>query len=291
MGYPTTDREYVSDVLFIFPVDSSSGKKRYPIKEYYKDGAIKLIGVSRTSSYIPRLEGPSITYYPNGHKKSYDNYKDGQLIGEETLFYPNGKFNSTENFTIEKELLITCKDSLGNILAEGGNGRWIKINYINDKKVISDGMVKDSLQEGEWHEKINDTGNYVTIYKKGLAIKSTDPDQIIGEHIYTLFDRNPIFPQGGPAGFDVFLKYYIKYPDYAIKRSIQGIVWVTFVVEKDGSLTNIKAIKYPDESLANELIRVMKNSPRWRPGMQYDRLVRGWSITSFQFNIPDDKKN
>jgi len=79
-GQPT-DKEHVNDVIFIYPSeltyasDSSSGKKLYPIKEFYIDGTVKLTGTAITQSSIPIFEGPSIKYYPNGQKEIVGNYK------------------------------------------------------------------------------------------------------------------------------------------------------------------------------------------------------------------------
>src|SRR5579859_6198389 len=84
-GLPT-DKEHVNDVIFIYPADSSSGKKLYPIKEFYIDGTVKLTGMSSTSSSRPILEGPCISYYPNGNKENIINYDNGYEMGDITLY-------------------------------------------------------------------------------------------------------------------------------------------------------------------------------------------------------------
>ncbi|MEO7214388.1 energy transducer TonB [Mucilaginibacter sp.] len=60
----------------------------------------------------------------------------------------------------------------------------------------------------------------------------------------------------------------IRYPKYARENKITGRVIVTFVVERDGSLTDVKILRSPDRSLGDETLRVMKASPPWHPGMQ-----------------------
>jgi len=289
-GQPT-DKEHVNDVIFIYPSeltyasDSSSGKKLYPIKEFYIDGTVKLTGTAITQSSIPIFEGPSIKYYPNGQKESVGNYKDGYLTGDIAFFYPNGKFNSIENYDNDKMYLITCKDSLGNVLAEKGNGKWTQIEYIDNNKVVSEGAVKDSLQEGEWHQAVNDSIKYVTIYKKGLAVSSTNPSQQIGEKIFVEVEKSPEFPHGGAAGFVSYLEKYVRYPSEDRRNRVLGKVRITFIVEKDGSLADVKAINAPSETIAAELIRVVSSSPHWIPGMQNGLAVRVRYSILFSFDL------
>ncbi|MHB8207400.1 energy transducer TonB [Mucilaginibacter sp.] len=282
-GRPT-DKEHVSDVIFIYPADSSSGKKMYPVKEFYIDGTVKLTGTSSTSSSRPILEGRGITYYPNGQKKSIGSYKYGVLTGDVTFFYPNGKFNSIENYDKSIKLLITCKDSAGNVLAENGNGKWMEVNYIDNDKIISEGTVKDSLQEGEWHETINDSIKLVTLYKKGEAILSDVHNQELNQ-IFAAVEQEPEFPNGGAAGFVSYLGENIRYPSEDVRKHVSGKVRVTFVVEKDGSLTEVKAINAPSETIAAEIIKVVGTSPRWSPGMQNGLPVRVQYTILFMFSM------
>ncbi len=285
-GVPT-DKEHVNDVIFIYPADSSSGKKLYPIKEFYIDGTVKLTGTSSTSSSRPILEGNGITYYPNGQKESVGNYKYGVLIGDVTFFYPNGKFNSIKNYDSEKRLLITCKDSVGHVLAENGNGKWMEINYVDNNKIISEGPVKDSLQEGEWHETINDSIKLVTLYKKGEAILSDVHNQELNQ-IFAAVEQEPEFPNGGAAGFNNLLFHTIKFP--SATGYIPGKVIVTFVVEKDGTLTNIRTLKSPNAGMSEAAENAIMKSPPWIPGMQNGLPVRVQFTISFNFTEVIDVK-
>ena len=66
----------------------------------------------------------------------------------------------------------------------------------------------------------------------------------------------------------------IRYPEIAQQNGIQGLVLVKFIVETDGSLSNIKVIQSPDTSLTAEAVRVISNSPKWEPGRQRNLPVR-----------------
>ena len=76
----------------------------------------------------------------------------------------------------------------------------------------------------------------------------------------------PAFP-GGADGFGKFIGSNIKYPAEAKKNNVQGKVTVSFIVERDGSLSEIKVVKGIGSGCDEEAIRVMKLSPKWEPGI------------------------
>jgi protein TonB len=99
--------------------------------------------------------------------------------------------------------------------------------------------------------------------------------------IFTSVQQIPTFP----GGFDSFYKYLaqnIRYPASAVKDRIQGKVFLTFIVEKDGSLTDIKVIRSVSGDIDAEAVRVLRSSPKWKPGIQNGRPVR------VQFAVPID---
>ena len=83
----------------------------------------------------------------------------------------------------------------------------------------------------------------------------------------------PSFP-GGQAALFEFLSKNIRYPVVAEENGIQGRVIVTFVVERDGSITDVRVAKSVDPSLDKEAVRVTKSMPHWNPGMQNGGPVR-----------------
>jgi protein TonB len=99
--------------------------------------------------------------------------------------------------------------------------------------------------------------------------------------IFTSVQQIPTFP-GGFENFYKFLAQNIRYPANAVKDRIQGKVFLTFVVEKDGSLTDIKVIRSVSGDIDAEAVRVLRSSPKWKPGIQNGRPVR------VQFAVPID---
>jgi len=97
--------------------------------------------------------------------------------------------------------------------------------------------------------------------------------------VYTSVASLPEFP-GGLEAFGKFLSSNIKYPASAREQKIQGRVIITFIVEKDGSLSSERIVRGITDDLNNEALRVMMLSPRWKPGMQGNRPVR------VQYSVP-----
>ncbi len=93
--------------------------------------------------------------------------------------------------------------------------------------------------------------------------------------IYTSVENLPEFP-GGLAAFGKYLEKNLRYPAVAKENNIQGRVSVNFVVEKDGSLTDVKVVRGIGGGCDEEAVRVLtsKNAPKWKPGNQNGRPVR-----------------
>lgn len=86
-------------------------------------------------------------------------------------------------------------------------------------------------------------------------------------------DTPPTFPGGMPK-FYQYLARNVKYPAAAVKNNVQGKVFLSYIVEKDGKLTEIKVIKGVSPELDKEAVRVMQNSPKWIPGKVKGAPVR-----------------
>lgn len=93
------------------------------------------------------------------------------------------------------------------------------------------------------------------------------------EEVFVVVEQNPEFPGGEEARMK-FVRENIKYPKIAAEKGIQGNVFVGFIVEKDGSITNIKIVRGKDPSLDEEALRVTKLMPKWKPAMQRGKPVR-----------------
>jgi protein TonB len=93
------------------------------------------------------------------------------------------------------------------------------------------------------------------------------------EEIFVVVENQPEFP-GGEAAMMKFLSENIKYPVIAQENGIQGRVICNFVVERDGSITDVQVVRGVDPSLDKEAVRVIQSMPKWKPGMQRGKPVR-----------------
>ena len=112
-----------------------------------------------------------------------------------------------------------------------------------------------------------------------LAQKTVVSQKDQKEDPFNVVEDMPAFP-GGMEAMSQFISSNIKYPADAKKQKVDGRVLVNFVVEKDGSITEVKVIKPAFPSLDAEAIRVVKAMPKWKPGYQNGQAVR------VQFTMP-----
>ena len=99
-------------------------------------------------------------------------------------------------------------------------------------------------------------------------------EEIEDETPYIKVEKMPSFMGGDLNAFRKWVQERIKYPQIAQENGITGRVVLSFVVEKDGSVTNIQVLQSPDRSLGEEASRVLATSPKWEPGQQSSQKVR-----------------
>lgn len=93
------------------------------------------------------------------------------------------------------------------------------------------------------------------------------------DEIFAVVEEMPSFP-GGDAALMSYISKSIKYPSIAQENGIQGRVICTFVINRDGKVTNAEVIRSVDPSLDKEALRVINNMPTWKPGKQRGKPVR-----------------
>ena len=114
-----------------------------------------------------------------------------------------------------------------------------------------------------------------SVLKAKEEIPAPEPPKHVVEEtkIFTVVEQMPMFP-GGDAALMGYLRDNIHYPPVAAENGVQGRVVVGFVVERDGSITDVNILRSVDPSLDREAMRVVKSMPRWTPGKQNGSAVR-----------------
>lgn len=93
------------------------------------------------------------------------------------------------------------------------------------------------------------------------------------ENIYQMTEK-PARPMGGMSAFLEYTSKNLERPEEAIKKGIKGSVFVQFVVEKDGKLSNIKILRGIGGGCDEQVVKILKQAPKWVPGVQQGKPVR-----------------
>ena len=230
-------------------------------------------------------EGKWVLVDSLGRTRALHYYVKGLKEGPGRYFFPNGKIEKQEYYLNGKN-----------------NGKWRR--YFENGKIEEEKIYSDGFQEGET-KFFDSTGVLLKteIYEKDKLVKTIiEKPQIKPadlEHgnsiegsrepeIYTTAERNPCFlATGRSSKKDInddaeclltdmyrFLGENINYPKIAQQLNVSGKVFVQFVIEKDGSIGEVKLKSRLCQSLEDESIRVIKSMPKWRPGYRNGKPVR-----------------
>ncbi|WP_299452700.1 energy transducer TonB [uncultured Microscilla sp.] len=121
-----------------------------------------------------------------------------------------------------------------------------------------------------------------------VLLKKTDPPVIKEEKPdVTIFLTSEVkaVPKGGYPAFYKYVQKNLKYPPQARRMGVDGKVYIQFVVEKDGSLTDIKVLKGIGSGCDEEAVRVLKAAPKWNPGKQRGNPVRVRRALPIKFSL------
>ena len=284
--YIKNDGKYVNNLDsadFIRIVgEPDSGSTLFNVLEKYKNGKNKSIGKSSKID-PPNYQGQRLTFFINGKKEALENYKDNELIGLKYEFYPNGKPYLVKDFPmddkqnnqlLDKYSFNECYDSLGMLQVVKGNG-YAKVFDNNFKYIYEEGKVKNGKRDSIWKGEDKSLNlKFVENYKDGLLLTGTGTDDkgVVISYSISRF-ASPEF-KGGLNRFYNFLGNNIEYPDDARRDYIQGTVVLQFVVEKDGTVTDVELKKSVSPSINAEALRVLRKSRKWLPGTEFGRPVR-----------------
>ena len=110
------------------------------------------------------------------------------------------------------------------------------------------------------------------------------PEEEKAEEIFTIVENQPT-PKGGMTAFYKYVSETIKYPSQARRMGVEGKVFVQFVVDQNGNLTNVQAIKGIGAGCDDEAVRILENSPKWNPGKQRGRPVKVRMVLPITFKL------
>lgn len=142
-----------------------------------------------------------------------------------------------------------------------------------DELKTQDELMSTKTAIGSFDVKGNDDANGEILKAKEVIAQPEPPKHEEENKVFDVVEQMPSFP-GGDAALMEYLSKNVKYPVVAQENGVQGRVTVTFVVERDGSVTDVKVVRSVDPSLDREASRVISSMPRWIPGKQNGSAVR-----------------
>lgn len=166
--------------------------------------------------------------------------------------------------------------------------KGFEINEIDPAEIESISILKDSTATSMYGD--DGKNGVVIIKKKGVTVihkndLDTDSKKSEKNDVFVVVEEQPEFP-GGAAAMMQFLKENVQYPQIAVENGIEGRVILSFIVEKDGSISDIDIVRGVDPSLDMEAKRVIASMPDWKAGRQKDQEVRVRFTLPIVFRLP-----
>ncbi len=157
-------------------------------------------------------------------------------------------------------------------------------NQLRDIKIIAVEDVEDIEEEIMINLDIEMTEELVI--EKAIETTELELEEEESEEIFIIVEDAPV-PKGGLGAFYEYVNNNIKYPRQALSMSIEGKVFVQFVVDKDGELTNIEVIRGIGGGCDEEAVRIIENAPKWQAGKQRGKPVKVKMVLPITFRMID----
>lgn len=232
---------------------------------------------------------------PYGNQKKIQSFEDFKTFVIHEMNYPSQALekkiqgNVTFEFDVKNGMVANAKIIKG--LGYGIDDellRVLKLSAEFDKameKHYGNNTIKFSLREdgGSVVRSINWDG-----FKKSTA-EFDDENKATDDETFQIVEKMPEFPGGVDAMID-FISKNINYPQSAKDKNISGRVFLSFVIDKDGSVTDVKVMRGIDKECDAEAMRVVKAMPKWKPGMNEGKPVRVSYMLPISFQLKDDVK-
>lgn len=275
---PVKDSADYTRVVRLLPNEDSL----HEFNEYYLNGNLKRHGwVKSPDPKRIQFEGKVETYYDNETLEAELNYADNKLTGTTKRYYRNGVLKESlvypavtpgQQLGLDDDILLMYyADSLNNVQVKNGNG-IAKIVDMN--KDFEEGTYADGVRIGHWKGTIM-KGKYQfeEWYEKGTLVNGETTDSLKQKVKYTKAQIQPEYP-GGIQVLRSFIGNHYKYPREAIMAKVVGQVTISFVVEKDGKISDYKIVNDLGYGTGTAGIEVLKNARDWTPGYMRGIPVR-----------------
>lgn len=127
------------------------------------------------------------------------------------------------------------------------------------------------------------------IFLTNMAFCQEEKKVSVDDEVFVVVEEQAEFP-GGLDSMYAYIQKNLVYPEKAKAEGIEGRVFVTFIIEKDGSISNILIKRAIGGGCEEAVVEMIKNMPKWKPGKQRGKPVRFQFVLPIKFELPKDKE-
>jgi TonB family protein len=268
------------------------GNKWHKQDYYYPESKLQMDGMFADKD-LKVKDGVFTWYHKNGMMKDSCLYVNWQHEGSQMTWDDEGNQTSLRHWhkdlPVDTAIWWNSKGAVTAVQLTDSSGDGVYQQYLEDGKTARvKGLLLAGKRTGKWIFK--DTQGILGLEATYLA------DSVISSLCYDekgepetgkkeCVVEKPASFKGGTDGWRRYLERSLQYPVSAQENRIQGVVKIQFNIEKDGTVTDVKALDSPDESLAKEGVRILEHSPKWVPAVQYNRVVIYRHIQNITFAL------
>lgn len=260
---------------------SGNMKMLYPEKRitYKLEDKVKGSYVSNNKQY----KGTYLYYRPASYTTHYAYLQLSVNYNNRDLFDAITGFTST--YRLSETMFSSIYESFSKDVGNGTTRYFTSPKYKTFYEKVPEMLNGQSvsLSSISTYQEIPE-GNPEPVVAKYKSETDKKPEDDSDDDFFVLVESMPSFV-GGKDALNAYLSNNIVYPEKSLNAGIKGKVFVSFIIEKDGSVSNVKVVKGVNTELDNESIRVIKNMPDWIPGTQRGAAVRVKMNQPINFNF------
>ncbi|MFV8376728.1 energy transducer TonB [Flavobacterium sp. LB1P71] len=261
LHHPTTKNDY----KYIRVVENYKNQPDlFIFTEYYQSGTICMKAISKNKNEA-KFEGPRIDYYENGNKKQESNYVDNKIRGKQIDWYENKEKKSEKEIVWHSKHKRYYSKTLQSWNKEGkqtvidGNDQF----EYSDDKLYEIGELKNGEKQGIWAGKdLKEKFSFTEIYNEGVLVSGISTDENNTKYTYKELTTKTT-PAKGFTDFYTHVGKNFKAPDV---KGLKGKIYTTFVIDKDGSITDIRVLRDLGYGSGKEAIKTIASYGKWIPG-------------------------
>ena len=220
---------------------------------------------------------------------NFPDIKEGEYLWglNDTMVYnPDGSYTEVKRTIDDSDPNKPLTNVSFAVYDKDGNPN---INGFTISTIVNNGMEIKQIKpaEGTWFFTGQETVSENKKRPVPLAIASSTKTE--EDSVFNIVEKMPEFP-GGTDAMMKYVRQNLRYPEEAKGKGISGRVFVSFVVEKDGSVNEVKVLRGIGGGCDEEAVRVVRSMPKWTPGMQKGKPVRVNYNMPFFFKLNDGEK-